>query len=255
MACGSVALVASSAEGQPRAPNDTPFATLCVVQWSLGPIWAGQRLGCPAVVQPLPSPDRPCRTRYTTGGGTAEEARLRYDAAGRLRAVEHVGRGRATFVYDAEGRLTSHTRQPAGYPPATTTFAYGPGAITDETTGSSERHRWQVEGARVVAEEYVQGESGNPIVSVARTIDEDGVFVGVDSVLCRGPSRDGVRCEPAGPVDRSRVTRDRAGRIVRSTHGDTTFLYTYDARGRVSRIRSASARFRDQTLVDYVCPE
>ena len=107
----------------------------------------------------------------------------------------------------------------------------------------------------MVSEVYAQGESGAPIVSVARTLDEHGVFVGVDAVLCRGSSRDGVPCEPAGPVDRSRVTRDRAGRIVRRTHGDTTSLYAYDARGRVTRIRSASARFRDQTLVDYVCPE
>lgn len=82
----------------------------------------------------------------------------------------------------------------------------------------------------------------------------DGVFVGVDDVQCRRPSTNGALCEPDGPVDRSRVTRDRAGRIVGVTHGDSTQAYAYDARGRVTGIRSESPGFRDETLVSYGCP-
>lgn len=250
-----VALVTSPVVAQERPRDDVALATLCMVEWSIGPVWAGERLGCPPVVQPLAAPNRPCRTRYSTSGGTREEARLRYDAAGRLREVEHVGRGRVTYVYDGEGRLTSYTRQTTGYAPTTTSFAYARGTITDDTTSSTDRHRWQVEGGRLVSAEYVNGAPDAPPMSASRWIYERERFVGVDAVLCRTPPRDGARCDPAGPVDRSRVTRDRDGRISRRTNGDTTDLYTYDARGRVIRIRSASARFRDQMLVDYVCPD
>lgn len=250
-----VTAVTSPVVGQERPRDDAALATLCMVEWSIGPVWAGERLGCPPVVQPLAALNRPCRTRYSTGVGTREEARLRYDAAGRLREVEHVGRGRVTYAYDAEGRLTTRTRLTTGYAPITTTYAYARGMISDETTSSTERHRWQVEGGRLVSAEYVNGAPDAPPMSVSQWIYERDRFVGVDAVLCRTPSRGGARCEPSGPVDRSRVTRDQAGRISRRTNGDTTDVYTYDPRGRVIRIRSASARFRDQMLVDYVCPD
>lgn len=253
--CALFTVAASPVVGQERRADDTAFATLCMVDWSIGPIWAGSRLGCPPVLQPLRAPDRPCRTRYTTGDGTREEARLRYDAAGRLREVEHVGRRRASYAYDAEGRLTTHTTQTRGYPPTTTSFTYAQGAIADDTTASNDRHRWQLEGGRVVSEESVHGAPDAPPMSTARWIYENETFVGVDSVLCRAPSRDGARCEPSGSTNRSRITRDRAGRISRRTNGELTDLYTYDARGRVIRIRSASARFHDQMQVDYVCAE
>lgn len=248
-------LLTSPVVGQERPREDAAFATLCVVKWSIGPVWAGEQLGCPPVVQPLEAPNRPCRTRYSTGDGTREEARLRYDATGRLREVEEVGRARVTYVYDAEGRLTTRTRLATGYPPTTTTYTYAPGTISDDTASSIDRHRWQVEGGRLVSAEYVYGAPDAPPISASRWIYERERFVGVDTTLCRAPSRNGTRCEASGPAVRSRVTRDQAGRILRLTSGDTTALYTYDARGRVIRIQSASARFRDQMLVDYVCPE
>lgn len=253
--CVWMVVAAAPVVGQERPSADTALATLCMVKWSIGPIWAGEQLGCPPVVQPLAAPDRPCRTRYSTGTGTHEEARLRYDAAGRLREVEHVGRGRVTYVYDAEGRLTTHTRLTTGYAPSVTSFAYAPGAITDDAPSSVDRHRWQVEGGRLVSSEYVYGARDAPPMSTSRWIYESGRFVGVDTVLCRTPSRDGVRCEPRGAVEQSRITRDRAGRISRLTSGDNTTLYTWDVRGRVTRIRSTSTRFRDEMLVDYVCPD
>jgi YD repeat-containing protein len=249
LVCGVVAIAAAPVDGQERPTNDVAHATLCMVDWSIGPIWNGERVGCPPVLQALPPLDRPCRTRYSTGVGTREEALLRYDAAGRLREVEHVGRGRASYVYDAQGRLTRHTRQTMGYSATTTTFTYGPGLITDDTTTSNERHRWQV-----VTSESLQGAPDAPPMATSRSVVERGVFVGLDTVLCRTPARDGVRCDPTGPAQPSRVMRDRAGRIVRGTIGDLTEVYTYDARGRVTRIQSSTARFRDQMLVDYVCP-
>jgi YD repeat-containing protein len=254
LVCGVVAIAAAPVDGQERPTNDVAHATLCMVDWSIGPIWNGERVGCPPVLQALPPLDRPCRTRYSTGVGTREEALLRYDAAGRLREVEHVGRGRASYVYDAQGRLTRHTRQTMGYSATTTTFTYGPGLITDDTTTSNERHRWQVEAGRVVTSESLQGAPDAPPMATSRSVVERGVFVGLDTVLCRTPARDGVRCDPTGPAQPSRVMRDRAGRIVRGTIGDLTEVYTYDARGRVTRIQSSTARFRDQMLVDYVCP-
>ncbi len=256
--CFFVAIAAPPVLGQAARPEGTAFATLCMVQWSIGPIWAGSRLGCPPVLQPLQAPNRPCRTRYSTSD-TREEARLRYDTAGRLREVEHVGRvgSRTSHVYDAEGRVTAHTRHTVG-PSETTSFAYAQGAISEDDSSSDYRHRWQLEGERLISEEYAQGARDAPPFSVSRWIYEGAVFIGVDTIVCRTPPSDpSARCEPSGPPQRSSVRRDRTGRITGWTNGDDTDSFTYDARGRLTRTRSirASTRFQSELRVDYVCPE
>ena len=200
--------------GQEARGPDVAFDTLCAVEWSIGPIWAGATLGCPPVVQPLSAPNRPCRRRYTNSQGTAEEARLRYDAAGRLSQVETVSHGTADYVYDATGRLTTHRRRPMGYPATTTSFVYTPGASADayaiasQSSSSEERNRWDVDAGQIRASEYVMG----AVRSTSRWIYENRSFVAVETIVCRDPSGD-PSCDPSGPSTRATVVRDRAGRI------------------------------------------
>jgi len=222
-AIGTFVLIAAwPVAGQEAQGENLAFGTLCTVEWSIGPIWAGSTFGCPPVVQPMSAPNRPCRRRYSTSVGTAEEARLRYDAAGRLSQVESVGRARADYVYDAEGRLTTHTYRPSGYPPTTTSFVYTPGprpgayAISDDTTSSDYRNRWEIDGGQIRSSEYVSGAS---TLTTHRWIYEDGLFAAVETVLCQVPSSGGS-CDPSGPPTRAEVVRDRAGRIQRRTDGD-----------------------------------
>jgi len=255
--CLCATLAASSVSGQEGETESPAFATLCMVEWSIGPIWAGGGLGCPPVVQPLSAPNRPCRKRYSTSAGTAEEALLRYDVAGRLSQVENVGHGRADYVYDAEGRLTTHTHRPRGYPATTTSFVYTPGsrsgdyAISEEPSSSDYRNRWQIEAGRIHSSVYMSGAS---TLTTNRWVYESEVFVRVETIPCRGASSD-ASCVPSGPPSRMEVTRDRNGRIQRWTNGDVRNVYTYDSRGRLTRIRGTSARLQDDTRIDYVCPE
>lgn len=254
--CVLVALAAAPLASQAPAREDVAFATLCMIEWSIGPIWAGASLGCPPVVQPLQAPNRPCRRRYSTSEGSREEARLDYDADGRLREVEEVGRGRAVYTYDAAGRLTTHTRRPTGYPPTSTTFTYAPGAregdytLTDDTTSDAYGHRWHVAAGRIVSDESLHDDVRD---ATSRWLYEADVFVGVETTLCTTPSSS-PSCEPSAPPTRSHVTRDRAGRIATSTTADIVRTYTYDARGRVTRFRTTSPRLREDMRVDYVCP-
>lgn len=227
-----------------------------MIDWSIGPVWAGAVQGCPPVVQPLQAPNRPCRTRYATSEDTAEVARLDYDAEGRLREVEHVGRGRAVYAYDAAGRLTTHTRRPTGYPPTTTTFTYAAGAregdytLWDDTSSDSYGHRWRVEAGRIVSEESLHDDAP---VSTSRWLYESDVFVGVETTLCTTPSAS-PSCEPSAPPTRTHVTRDRAGRIATWSSADIVRRYTYDARSRLTRVRTTSPRLRTDMRIDYVCP-
>lgn len=254
--CALVSLVASPLVSQEPPPDEPSFATLCMIDWSIGPIWAGASRGCAPVVQPLQAPNRPCRTRYSTSQGTAEEARLDYDAEGRLREVEHVGRGRAVYAYDAAGRLTTHTRHRPSYPPTSTTFTYAVGAREGDYTLSSDAthdaygQRWHVEAGRIVSDELVHRDV---LVSISRWLYEADVFVGVETTLCTTPSSS-PSCEPSAPPSRSHVTRDRAGRIATWSNADIVQRYTYDARGRVTGIRTTSPRLRADMRIDYVCP-
>lgn len=249
-----LSLAAAPVVAQQRPAPDLALATLCTVRNSLGPLWAGASVGCPVVLPVLPPSDRPCRTRYTTGAGTREEARLHYDDAGRLREVEHPGRSRARYVYDRDGRLTSHTRQTVGYPASTTTFTWTADTVTDDTPGSDDRTRWHLDGGRAVSWETIHGAPDALPMAVSQAVLAQGIFAGVDTTLCRRNARTDARCESDGTAHPSRLTRDRAGHITRLTNEAATEVFTWDARGRLARIRSTSPRFHDETLVDYVCP-
>lgn len=253
--CVLVALAASPLASQAPAREDVASATLCMIEWSIGPIWAGASVGCPPVVQPLQAPNRPCRRRYSTSEGSREEARLDYDADGRLREVEHVGRGRAAFAYDPEGRLTSHARRSTAYPASTTSYTYTAGAragdytISADTPPGDDGYRWRVEADRIVSTDSTEA---GVALSIARALFEGDVFAGVETTLCTRPSSS-PSCEPSGQPSRTHITRDRLGRIASWSNEDIVRRYTYDARGRLTRVRTESPRLRDDLRVDYVC--
>jgi len=186
-----------------------------------------------------------------------EDARLRYDDAGRLRELEHPGVRRTSYVYDAAGRLMTRTAHTLGYPPATESFEYTDDAITI-ADGSEYWYRWRIEGGRFVSHEYVIGSRGTPPFATSRWLYENDVFVGVETVLCRRPPTDpSAVCEPSAPPERTAVTRDSRGRLRQWVGGSLTESFTYDARGRLTRIRGidSATRFWTDHRIDYACPE
>ncbi len=89
----------------------------------------------------------------------------------------------------------------------------------------------------------------------SRAVYERGIFVGEDvEYSCRSQPRDGGLCDASGPTERSRLTRDAAGRIVRRVDAHFDESFAYDARGRMARHELIDGPHRQQVLFEYACP-
>ncbi len=256
--CSLLPFVASPAVAQERA-IDRSLATLCTVLAASGSLTEGAEVGCPVVLPVLPASDRPCRTRFVLGTMPRWEARLQYDAAGRLQAVDGHERGHLAFTWDLEGRMTASTQTFATRPPVTTTFTWTADTVRGHVSGTL-RSIWHLEGGRAAWWETLPDATGSRR-TVTRTWVSQGVVSGVSVAPCRATPDGGERCESEWGDRQLGITRDRAGRIVARGHMNVSdrYRYTWDGRGRITRIRHTEVMFSEETLrfdtlVDYVCP-